>query len=576
MKETARDCGIIALVVGAVYFIQLGATGLWDMDEPLYASISREMFERGDWVVPYYNGEMFDEKPVLMFWQQIAGFVLLGKSELGARFFSPVLGVATALAVYGLGRFLFRREVGLWAALIGATTLGMTISARAATADIGLTFVSLLALAGFVGAERQFFDAAGEASSRWRRTGFYAVFWAGCALALLSKGPIGLLLPAATAGLFLLIQGAAPVAPPVDASRRAQIVWNLRRMAAVFSPRNFLAAIWRMRPLTALVVLLAVAGPWHFLVGLRTDGEWLRGFVWDHNIAPFFKPSMGHKGPFFMQFVFILVFFFPWSVFFGPQLFHWVRKIRQGDPHAAAYVFLACWAGVWFVFWSKCSTKLPHYTLPAYPALAMAMAAFLAEWCDRPAEARRWWWRNAAITLVAVGCGIGAAMPFVARIYAPGEEIVALAGLPLVVGGAAFGLYLRRGAPRAGFAAFTATSAAFLLAIFAFAAERIDRHQHARPLVEEIRRECPDPQLAGYRYNDALKNASTVYYAGERVAPLEKPEELRQFLAASPHPYVFVTSKDADEVRRAAGGQLREAARRPQFLKKGDVIVLTR
>ena len=73
------------------------------MDEALYASCAREMFQRGDWVVPWFNGHMFPEKPVLMFWTMMAGFESFGVNELGARFFSAVLGVATALSAFPLG-----------------------------------------------------------------------------------------------------------------------------------------------------------------------------------------------------------------------------------------------------------------------------------------------------------------------------------------------------------------------------------------------------------------------------------------------------------------------------------------
>ena len=86
---------IVAAAV-VICFTNLGAPALWDMDEALYASCAREMFQRGDWVVPWFNGHMFPEKPVLMFWTMMTGFELFGVNEFGARFFSAVLGVGTA------------------------------------------------------------------------------------------------------------------------------------------------------------------------------------------------------------------------------------------------------------------------------------------------------------------------------------------------------------------------------------------------------------------------------------------------------------------------------------------------
>ena len=139
----------IVLAAGTVFFTNLGGPGLWDEDEPLYASGAREMIERGDWVVPMYNGQMFSEKPPLVFWSIISGFKLFGINEFGARFWSAVLAVGTALLTYHLGRRLFRAEVGLWAGLAVASSLLFTVSARAATVDSALVFVTTLAVLAF-------------------------------------------------------------------------------------------------------------------------------------------------------------------------------------------------------------------------------------------------------------------------------------------------------------------------------------------------------------------------------------------------------------------------------------------
>ena len=139
MPQQVRYQLWIVAAAGVIFFTNLGGAALWDMDEALYTSCAREMFQRGDWVVPMFNGQMFPEKPPLMFWTMMAGFELFGVNEFGARFFSAVFGVATALAAFHLGRILFNARVGLWAGLITASTIIFTVSARAATVDSGLT-----------------------------------------------------------------------------------------------------------------------------------------------------------------------------------------------------------------------------------------------------------------------------------------------------------------------------------------------------------------------------------------------------------------------------------------------------
>ena len=92
-KERVHVFWIVAAAT-VISFTNLGGAALWDEDETLYASCAREMLERDDWVVPYFNGQMFPDKPPLMFWTMMLGFKLFGINELGARFLSAVFAVA--------------------------------------------------------------------------------------------------------------------------------------------------------------------------------------------------------------------------------------------------------------------------------------------------------------------------------------------------------------------------------------------------------------------------------------------------------------------------------------------------
>ena len=142
MSQSVRYQLWIVAAAAVIFFTNLGATGLWDEDEPLFASCAREMMERGDWVVPMYNGNIFPDKPPLMFWLMMSGYAIFGMTEFAVRFWSAVLGIGTALISYHLGRLLFNARVGLWAGLITASSIIFTVSARAATVDTAMTFVT--------------------------------------------------------------------------------------------------------------------------------------------------------------------------------------------------------------------------------------------------------------------------------------------------------------------------------------------------------------------------------------------------------------------------------------------------
>lgn len=649
MKKLWTDQAWIVGLAGVIYFAQLAATRLWDLDEPLYAACAREMAERGDWVVPVFNGELFHDKPPLMFWTMIAGGELFGWNEFGMRFFSAVFGVLTALAVYHLGRLLFDQRSAFWAAVVMTVNVLFTVSARAATVDAALTLATTLAFGALVLGGRRLFaaqpinadplDAIGPCTPPLpaacarsipptdRRSAapmlawpWAALMWAIMGVAVLAKGPVGLLLPAAAIGLFLMLQLRAERAGATGDRRQAgdrphpaavtavgvgdpavvpepslavagrwaaptarstvgvlAQLWIVvgaiaRWLLSLFDAKLFFRALWTMRPIIGLVVVALVALPWYYLVAARTNGVWLAEFMGKYNLGPFVKPFMGHHGPFFYHFAMVFVGLFPWSLFLGPVLYHAYRRVRDGEPWAAGTRLVACWAGVWFVFWSVCSTKLPHYVLPAYPALAMPTGCFLAEWLAEPARFRAAWSRNAAWTLVAVGVLLGIGGAVAAHLFVPGEERVGLVGVPLIIGGLIGAAYHRRGDVRQFVPAVAATGAVFLLALFGWAAVRIDRHQHSPELIAAVRAQQPDAPLAAFRF----LQASMVYYNGKNMPRFETPEQAAAHLEQADDGLIIALAAHEAELRRGCPMPLRIVARHPRFLAPGEVLVFAR
>jgi 4-amino-4-deoxy-L-arabinose transferase-like glycosyltransferase len=575
--QCIRHQVLIVLVAGLICFVNLGATGLWDLDEALYTSIAREMSARGDWVVPTFNTNVFYDKPPLMFWLMMGSFKFLGQSEFAARLPAALLAIGTTLATYHLARLLFSAEIGLWAALATTSNIIYTVSARAATVDSALVFATTLAMALFVKGARMREDSEAEPGDRPRGLAYlpqsrtvYLVMGIFLGLAILAKGPVGFLLPAASLGLFLLIVN-EPAVPPLPETLR----WAGRarafavRSVRLFSPRKLLHVTWAMRPLTVLTVAALVALPWFVAVAWRTDGQWLAQFVTKYNLGPFVKPFLGHRGPFYYHFVIVLIGFFPWSVFLGPTLIHAYRGLR--GRQFPSYLFLICWLGVFFGFWSMCSTKLPHYVLPAYPALAILTGCFVHAWVQRADAAAPHIMPTATSIFLGVGVAMLAILPWVTARYAPGEEIVALLGLVLILGGGAGWYYLARDRRPPYMTAFATSSVLFITIFFGWAALRIDRHQHSRPLLEEVRHDCPaEPQIASYKYCDA----STVYYSRGPVEECNEVAKLQDFRQRSPHPYVVTTADEMAQLDKQMPGQWQVLARRPRFLVKGEIVVL--
>ncbi len=571
---------LVAAAAAVIAFTTLGSAALWDEDEPLYAACSWEMLERGDWVVPYYNGEMFPDKPPLMFWMMMSGMEVFGRTEFAVRFWSAVLAVGTALVTYHIGRLLFDAKTGLWAGLIVCSSLIFTISARAATVDSALTFVTALGFLLFVVAgigrkpereEETVIDST--LSPSWYAPKSWLIhvgIWTCMALAVLAKGPIGLLLPMASIGLFLMIMNYRRHIA-LKGEPAAEATWRGRCLAVLgtWSPLNFLRSLWQLRPITGLVMVMLIAVPWFVWVGMR-DELWLQQFFAKFNLRPFTEPILGHSGPIWYHIPGVLIGFFPWSIFMVPIFIDWYEGIKRNDRRQAGYVLLACWFGVNFLFWSVCKTKLPHYPLPAYPALALAGASFVVHWM---AEPERWsvgWLRGALWISVVVGVLMGIGLPVATMFVAPGEEIIGVVGLIMAVGaGLSLWFYEHRQFQRV-MPVYGVTTVVFITAFFGFAMLRVDRHQFAKDLVATVRAEAgTTPDLIGFGFI----RESVVFYAEQPVLYCGEVDEVREAVAERSSPFIVTLDERVDDLTRECGMELREVGRWPRFLRSGEVVV---
>src|SRR5260370_5953066 len=188
---------LLMSAAAALSFPNLGAPSLWDIDEGHNAEAAREMLDSGNWLVPTFNFQLRDHKPPLLYWLQIAAYEWLGVSEFSARLPSALAALAAVLLTYELGRLMFGSGAGLVAGLILANAPPCCAAAHFANPD---SLLDALTLATFFIFWRGISRSAGTS-----RLNTWFVPVALCmALAVLTKGPVGLLLPMAVIVLFLL------------------------------------------------------------------------------------------------------------------------------------------------------------------------------------------------------------------------------------------------------------------------------------------------------------------------------------------------------------------------------------
>lgn len=342
---------LVLLALAAVlFFVGLGSLGLTDRDEGRNAEAGREMFETGNYISPTFNYEPRFAKPVFVYWLMTLSYHAFGVNEFAARFPSALFGLGLILLQY---LFLTRCRgpvIGLFGAAMLLLNLEIIGLSRMALTDSVLIFFTTLSLYGF------WLGLHGEGRERhciW--------FWyIGMALATLTKGPIGFLIPLMAAGLYLWLTRS----------------WSLFRRRGQLVP--------------GLLLFLALALPWYLMM-LNLHGQRYTASAQGDTVGRFFGTMEGHGGTLLFYLPVFLLGFFPWSGFLP---FAWYQAYRswrearqtgvltapasQGSTLSSPALewFAAVWVVSGLVFFSLSSTRLPHYIGPLFPAAAILTASF--------------------------------------------------------------------------------------------------------------------------------------------------------------------------------------------------------
>ena len=330
--ENNQKGWIFAVFVAAlVSFTFINAYPISILDEAKNAEAAREMWASEDYWVPKFNGELRTDKPPLHYYFMLLGFKLFGTTVLGARFFSAVMGFITLLATFGFARKHFGKAVAQTTMVILVGSFFFMQEFHLAVPDpylIAFVTLGLFSFYHFYATKKQL---------------YLVLFYFFLALGALSKGPVAIALPGLSVGLFLVLQ-------------------------------KELKNTFRYYPVLGLLGIAVMVVPWFWQVHLKTDGLWTQGFFFDHNISRFSAPMEGHGGSFLVTWGFILLGLLPFS-FFIPQAFRHAWRERTNT----ALIFAACVAGVFILFFSISSTKLPNYTMPCYAFLALLLGAFFTK-----------------------------------------------------------------------------------------------------------------------------------------------------------------------------------------------------
>ncbi len=398
MSVGLKSINYALLFCGCVLFHILGTWSLplIDRDEPRFAEASREMIERADYVVPYFNNQLRLDKPPLAYWAQVASYHIFGENDFAARFPSAIAAALAALSIFAWGTRLGGGKLGWCAAIIFTLSLQTFLHAKAAVADMWL--VLFMATAHWSGFElflrKQTSNAQRPTLNVQRR--WWWMLYLSLAFGFLAKGPIA---------------------------------WTplLTVTAIIFLTRDWQAAS-RFKFVRGILLTLAVVGIWGIQALIQTHGEFFAVGIGRHVIGRSFSTMEGHGAnsagmyllllPFY--FVTVFVSFFPWSMKL-PWLVRKLWRTRKTGVDEASYsrnlidTYLLAGIGIIFVIFTLIKTKLPHYTLPAFPLFALLLAR---HWQGAAATSRRSLFPTIAVGTASVWIALALLVPpMVARFF---------------------------------------------------------------------------------------------------------------------------------------------------------------
>ena len=320
-----------------IFFHNIWAYALMDVDESRYVSMSKDMFNTKDFLTLYLNNEYFFEKPPLYFWGECLSFAIFGKiNEFTARFPVALYGTMCAFLTYFMGRKIVSRAYGVVSALILATSLEFVILAKFAILDIVVATCVWFSVA--FGMLTCFCE---EKNKKY----FWWLFYFFSGLAVMAKGIPGFVIPFGSM-FFISIAN--------------------KNFKEIFKPQYFLVGF---------VIFFAVTLPWHIVMLKIHDPLFFNEYIIKHHIERFLgAPEIGRVQPFYFYFLTILWGFFPWIL---SCLVVLVRKIMLKDFNFKELnntrkflLFNGIVAILTILFFSSSKTKLITYILPIYPALA--------------------------------------------------------------------------------------------------------------------------------------------------------------------------------------------------------------
>ncbi len=526
----------LPLLVLAVlsFFASLGRGAITDADEAFYAESAHEMVASGDWVTPHYNFEPRFQKPVLYYWLTAAAYTVAGETETTARWWAAMAGLGLVLVTAACGRRWYDEGTGLLAGAIVATSFGYFSLGRMALPDLPLTFCITLAVwAGMV--------ATLEQERSPRRYVLLAAL--GLGLGFITKGPVGLIIPALVILPVLVIERRSIALTPADL-------------------------------VLGFLLFTVVAAPWYLVMWLRHGTDYLQSFFIGDNLERFATDRFNDPRPWWFYLPILAGGLLPWTpialVWLGP-LTQFVRRRRDVGT---IDLRLLLWALLPLAFYSLSVGKQPRYILPVLPPLALLLASSIMERTQewRSLEGARLRPRkNLGVVMGTFLSGVFfvtlALLLYRARPLLINVNPIYAAGAALVIG--ACGLLViavsLSGGWRTG-PAIVAIAAAVTFPALQFGSLSSGGDATVRQMARRVQAERTAGEAVG-TYGVFVRNL--VFYSGVKTIDVITDQQAQDFLAQPGRALIVAPAATLERLERERGMTIHRIAELPYFNEAG-------
>ena len=527
VNNTRLIAACIILFTGFLFLFNTGKRDLWAPDEPRYAQVSKEMRDSGNFIVPHLISEPYPDKPPLLFWLINLFSIPFGKiTAVSSRLPSAFAGIGCCLAIFYLGKSLYHNtRIALLASLFLATSSKFLWMAHRVAFDVPLTFFVTMAILCFYKGytARHGRSLTTPPCEEWDKGGvkkqerrYYTLFYIFMALGVLTKGPIGFILPFCIVLTYIILE-------------------------------KDIRVLKETRPWIGGTIFAFIVFTWVYLASIYGGKEYAYQILFKQNVGRF-ASSFAHKRPFYYYFINFPVNFIPWSVFVPSIAIYLFSKEGRGKIQSISLPVI--WFGVIFVFFSIVSGKRDIYVLSLYPAAALITAWFLNEFVEQFREKH---FKKIGYYPCYILCGVSLVLsillPIVVYKLYPQYTSSTIPFVAILLIG---GLVMLRFVRYARIIPFLFTI--IFVIFFAFtigtlkAIPILNQYKSAKEICDNANSVMkPGEKLAMYNF---FRDPYLFYTNRNHIEVLRGTEELRRFLNSNERVFLFIQEKDFNKVSK--------------------------